>query len=172
LRFTKSSGAISISHLSTNASDPFRGLTDGKTASDVDRGCEDCYCEGERRHVSRKRKDVDARIEAAPLTSREDLIDAVFGPDQDDEASVPREIVAKTVLRAEEWIDLADAGPYVDETTVPLYTPNGDGPAGAQQTDGGSQRAAEWLTARLSNLDRIGGRKDVPAPGIADTDTE
>jgi hypothetical protein len=75
------------------------------------------------------------RIEEAPLTTREELIEAVFG---EDSRRAEAEVLAAMPTwkrfftrisnsmfgpydRAEEWIDLADAGPFVDETTVPLY---------------------------------------------------
>jgi hypothetical protein len=50
--------------------------------------------------------DLSRRIDEAPSTTREDLVERVFGPDSP---------------RAMEWVDLQDAGTYVDEMSVPIY---------------------------------------------------
>jgi hypothetical protein len=102
--------------------------------------------------MSGERLDVDARIEATPKISREDLLDAVFGVTEQGDMG---ELLEPLVPRAEEWIDLADAGPYVDEMTVPLFSPNGDG-SGGEETYGDPAIAAEWMAARLSKLPRVG----------------
>ena len=113
-------------------------------------------------------KGLGSRIELAPFTSREELIDAVFGPDQDKDDPSTSKIAAETVPRAEEWIDLADAGPYVDESTVPLYSPNGDG-LGGKESYGGSEQATKWINDRFGDLPRIGLDEARP-PASGDTE--
>jgi len=83
------------------------------------------------------KENIPGRIEAAPLTTREELIEATLGPGQP---------------KAMEWVDLADAGPYVDETTVPIYSsPDGSTPIYVE-----SETARQWIDKRLSGLPRIG----------------
>ena len=85
----------------------------------------------------------EARIESAPLTTREELLEAVFGE--------PDTALGGTTPKAMEWVDLADAGPYVDELSVPVFT-----------TDEGVEiwgdpiATAEWVSSQLSGLPRVG----------------
>ena len=53
-----------------------------------------------------------------------------------------------TVPPAAEWIDLADAGGYLDETKMPLFTPNGDGSGGTQSSDNEDTRT--WMRESLN----------------------
>ena len=99
-----------------------------------------------------------ARIESAPETSREHLLGVVFGSDEHDDDGVTK----NTLPRAEEWIDLADAGPYIDETTVPIFSPNGDG-SGGVETYGDPVATAKWVAAQLNGLPRVGGDSPVLA---------
>lgn len=98
-----------------------------------------------------KYKDVNARIENVPDISREELLDAVFGAGEASDAKEPPPYIP----RAEEWVDLADAGPFVDETTVPVFSPNGDG-TGGEETYGDPAAVAKWVEGRLSQLPRVG----------------
>jgi len=100
---------------------------------------------------SRRKRGAIARIETAPNTSREHLLGVVFGPDESDVKGITKE----PVPRAEEWIDLADAGPYIDETTVPIFSPNGDG-SGGEETYGDPVAAARWIAEKLAGLPRVG----------------
>lgn len=108
--------------------------------------------------MNSERKDVDARIEAAPVTPREELVEIVFAePEADDPA------VSKPVPRAEEWVDLAEAGPFVDETTVPAISGSGNG-NGRREIFGGPLIAAPWVVSRLS---RLGGVGEFPTKATA-----
>lgn len=93
------------------------------------------------------------RIGAAPRASREELLEAVFGEDEVKSRTVLNGLLHGTAPPAAEWIDLADAGPYVDETEMPLYSPNGDGSGGERSYD--DEETDEWMR---SELERIGKR--------------
>jgi hypothetical protein len=105
--------------------------------------------------MSGEHKDVDARIEAAPLTSREELTEIVFSEPTGDDLAV-----SESIPRAEEWVDLAEAGPFVDETTVPAATRSGNG-NGSRDIYGGPLIEAAWVVSRLAKLPGIG---DFPEP--------
>jgi hypothetical protein len=121
--------------------------------------------------MSGKKENVGARIEDAPNISREDLLDVLFSPVAANDANGAIKPPAGVVPRAEEWIDLADAGPYVDETTVPAFSPNGDG-SGGEETYGDPEAAARWIASRLSGLPRVGGASDQTAAERTSADTE
>jgi hypothetical protein len=118
--------------------------------------------------MSGKEADIGSRIEDAPNISREDLLDVLFSPVAANDASGANKPPSGLVPRAEEWIDLADAGPYVDETTVPAFSPNGDG-SGGEETYGDPEAAARWIASRLSGLPRVGGTGASERPS-ADTE--
>jgi hypothetical protein len=89
------------------------------------------------------------RIEEAPLTSSEELLDSISQADHDvgDSDGTP---LKDTVPAAAEWIELADAGPYIDETTVPLYRPNGDGAGG--EVVFANERSDQWIAGYLARI--------------------
>lgn len=97
-------------------------------------------------------KDIAARIEAVPLMTREEMLQTVFGAD---EARLGAPI-KDNIPRAMEWVDLLDGGPYVDEMSVPLLSPNGDEGFG-KETYGDPTRAASWMDKLLEGLPTVGG---------------
>lgn len=82
-------------------------------------------------------------------TQRDDMLKAVLERDpafRANDGTLP----ARTVPPAAEWIDLADAGPYIDETKMPLYTPNGDGKGGKESSD--NDETKEWWKQSLERI--------------------
>jgi hypothetical protein len=90
-------------------------------------------------------------------------VDAVFGTDDP--------TVAEPIPRAEEWIDLADAGPFIDETTLPEIGHNGNG-HGHEAPARQALIAAEWVVARLSGLPGVGEFPQGQAATSPRSDTE
>jgi hypothetical protein len=109
--------------------------------------------------------DLIKRIDDAPRTSREDLLRAVLGEDKVSKQTVLNGLLYGTAPPAAEWIDLADAGPYVDETKMPLYTPNGDGSGGAKSF--GNAATTQWMDdafARIREKLSSGSSSSSPPP--------
>jgi hypothetical protein len=113
--------------------------------------------------MSEKNTDAGARVETldqriinAPLISREDLLNAVFGPESDPDAPPHiKEALRRALPRAEEWIDSPEGEPYVSETAVPIYTPNGDG-SGGEEIFGDPAMILTWMDKHLAGIPRVG----------------
>ena len=126
--------------------------------------------------------DLLKRIGDAPRATREDLLGAVLGEKELKERTVLNGLLHGTAPPAAEWIDLADAGPYIDETEMPLFSPNGDGTGGRESY--GDEFTAAWMDR---SLQRIGAgsrveakdpaadprvKDDTPPPSATGSDTE
>lgn len=92
---------------------------------------------------------VNAETEV-PSTQREDVLRAVLADDETGSDPVRGSLPRGTVPPAAEWIDLADAGPYIDETKLPLFTPNGDGSGGQESSDNADTE--RWLQDALKRI--------------------
>jgi hypothetical protein len=99
---------------------------------------------------------LDQRIKDAPLISREDLLSAVFGPNSDPDAPLHiKDALRRALPRAEEWVDSPEGEPYVSETAVPIYTPNGDG-SGGEEIFGDPAMILTWMDKHLAGIPRVG----------------
>lgn len=87
------------------------------------------------------------RIERAPEISQDELLREAFGSDEIERQSVWRGVVRGETPPPAEWIESPEAGMYVDELAVPLYSPNGGG-LGGDASDGSEQRIRDWIKAR------------------------
>lgn len=105
------------------------------------------------------------RIAEAPRATREELLKAVLGEDEVKSQTVLNGLLHGTAPPAAEWIDLADAGPYVDETKMPLFSPNGDGSGGVESFDNDDTRT--WMQQALDKIARGASPDDEAASDTA-----
>jgi hypothetical protein len=85
-------------------------------------------------------------------TQREDVLRAVLDDEGSESVTGGSGLAPGTVPPAAEWIDLADAGGYLDETKMPLFTPNGDGSGGTQSSDNADTEL--WMRESLKRIAR------------------